>query len=244
MMITCISKWAPTSGDRWCGEPAWISFHIITCIVVLYLCIMVNCPFYLYLFYLDYGISLSHLKILMILNIWAILLIWLSYLASLRPTPLCTWRVIVWKIQIQIQQEREHILEVEMCDYDQWWQQKLWKLTTESFSLVTSCSTSDMKYGRIPRRSTMFIAPFTNLMDLNIIFCDNSCQSQILRKKSTLCSHLDLCGAAMNLTTYSKENQPTKTASAISKKYSSPESCQISKGAFDNQRSSGWYDYF
>ena len=27
----------------------------------------------------------------------------------------------------------------------------------------------------------------------------------------------------MNLTTYSKENQPTKTASAISKKYSSPE---------------------
>ena len=61
-------------------------------------------------------------------------------------------------------------------------------------------------------------------------------------EKSTLCSHLDLCGAAMNLTTYSKENQPTKTASAISKKYSSPESCQISKGAFDHQRSSGWYD--
>ena len=36
-------------------------------------------------------------------------------------------------------------------------------------------------------------------------------------------AHLDLCGAAMNLTTYSKENQPTNTASAISKKYSSPE---------------------
>ena len=71
----------------------------------------------------------------------------------------------------------------------------------------------------------------------------SSCHGQILRKKyCTLCSHLDLCGAAMNLTTYSKENQPTKTASAISKKYSSPESCQISKGAFDNQRSSGWYD--
>ena len=51
---------------------------------------------------------------------------------------------------------------------------KKWKLTTESFSLVTSCSTSDMKYGRIPRRSTMFIAPFTNLRDFNIIFCDSS----------------------------------------------------------------------
>ena len=68
------------------------------------------------------------------------------------------------------------------------------------------------------------------------------CRGQILREKSTLCSHLDLWGAAMNLTTYSKENQPTKTASAISKKYSSPESCQISKGAFYNCWSSGWYD--
>ena len=53
------------------------------------------------------------------------------------------------------------------------------------------------------------------------------CRGQILREKSTLCSHLDLWGAAMNLTTYSKENQPTKTASAISKKYSSPESCLL-----------------
>ena len=119
---------------------------------------------------------------------------------------------------------------------------KNWKLTTESFSLVTSCSTSDMKYGRIPRRSTMFIAPFTNLRDFNIIFCNSNLffnqhvgsrnNLQILprpnfERKSTLCSHLDLCGAAMNLTTYSKENQPTKTASAISKKYSSPESCLL-----------------
>ena len=131
-----------------------------------------------------------------------------------------------------------------MCDYGQWWLRNKWTPTTESFSLVTSCSTSDMKYGRIPRRSTMFIAPFTNLIDLNIIFCDSSyfqsaywqqkqctykfCHGQILRKKyCTLCSHLDLCGAAMNLTTYSKENQPTKTASAISKKYSSPEICLV-----------------
>ena len=40
--------------------------------------------------------------------------------------------------------------------------------------MVTSCSTSDMKYGRIPRRSTMFIAPFTNLRDFNIIFCSSN----------------------------------------------------------------------
>ena len=85
-----------------------------------------------------------------------------------------------------------------MYKYEQWCLRKLWRLTTESFSLVTSCSTSDMKYGRIPRRSTMFIAPFTNLMDFNIIFCDSnffstsilaaetmysSCHGQILREK-------------------------------------------------------------
>ena len=36
-------------------------------------------------------------------------------------------------------------------------------------------------------------------------------------------TYFDLCGAAMNLTTYSKENHPTNTASATSKKYSSSE---------------------
>ena len=36
-------------------------------------------------------------------------------------------------------------------------------------------------------------------------------------------THADFCGAATNLMTYSKENQPTKTASATSKKYSSSE---------------------
>merc|ERR550519_908477 len=53
----------------------------------------------------------------------------------------------------------------------------------------------------MPKRSTIFIAPLTNL---------------------------DLWGAAMNLTTYSKENQPTNTASAISKKYSSREISPVS----------------
>ena len=39
--------------------------------------------------------------------------------------------------------------------------------------------------------------------------------------RSSQCTHWDFLGAAMNLTTYSKVNQPTKTASAISKKFSS-----------------------
>ena len=59
----------------------------------------------------------------------------------------------------------------------------------------SSLRQSEAKYGRIPSRSMMFIPPLMNLI---------------------------LWGAAMNLMTYSNVNQPTNTASAISKKSSSP----------------------
>ena len=57
----------------------------------------------------------------------------------------------------------------------------------------------------------MFIAPFTNLRigNMNIFILE------------FLWTYINFCGAATNLMTYSNENQPTKTASATSKKYSS-----------------------
>ena len=70
----------------------------------------------------------------------------------------------------------------------------------------------------------MFIAPFTNLKMF-------SAQGRN-EKEGIYESHLDLWGAAMNLTTYSKENQPTNTASAISKKYSSPKKIFIYNVSF------------
>ena len=94
-----------------------------------------------------------------------------------------------------------------------------WYFVSSSFSVpvsVTKEMRSDMKYGRIPNRSMIFITPFTNLQ-----------WKTEGRTKSARLTYKNLCGAAINLMTYSKENHPTKTASASSKKSSSPETSKI-----------------
>ena len=84
----------------------------------------------------------------------------------------------------------------------------VWPVVVE---VVRRESTKEAKYGRMPSRSTTFIPAFRNLNILAVR------PSRILSQSI----NLSFCGAAMNLITYSKVNQPTNTASAISKKSAS-----------------------
>ena len=94
MVITCNAMWAPTSGDQWCGEPTWISFRFKIIIMLHHIGTIEPISIIHSLVWLKQIHSID-LRILMIRNIWAILLIWLSYLASLRPTPPWIFVIII-----------------------------------------------------------------------------------------------------------------------------------------------------
>ena len=73
---------------------------------------------------------LIHLNILIIRNIWAILLIWLSYLASLRPTPPC--------IGIPFTSFIQNIMSMAPLMHLRWWQNLRFSKKSDQVNCVDS----------------------------------------------------------------------------------------------------------